>query len=209
MEQATLLDLDGTLVLNLEQWKQANKEAMGRFRHMQFYEGHWYYYRHVHHNLARFVQDCGGLERDIDQFQIDRNRRYDELLLTESKWSEGAEELLESLHRESAPHGIVSSCLRSNFDAMAKCLRRLRRAPVVLTREDYYPLKPHPNGLLQCAKLLRVETPQCSYVGDGLEDMRAAKYANMRGVLLETDHTTAAARKIAHRVISSLSELRS
>jgi HAD superfamily hydrolase (TIGR01509 family) len=92
-------------------------------------------------------------------------------------------ELLGELGRRGIAWGVVTNkAMRFTELIVAK----LKLAPACVVGGDSTPhLKPHPASLLLAARKLRLEPPQCCYLGDDLRDIQAARAAGMRPVAVE------------------------
>lgn len=96
-------------------------------------------------------------------------------------WIDGAQHVLETLHRNGVPTGILT---RNSRAAVART-NAVLGLPVdlILTREDCAP-KPHPEGLLLIADHLGLRPATTVYVGDFVFDLQAARNAGMASGLL-------------------------
>jgi HAD superfamily hydrolase (TIGR01509 family) len=90
----------------------------------------------------------------------------------------GIEELLLSLRQSGLELGILTS----SFKAALLPLQKNGMIPhfsAVITREDGFTIKPAPDGILACLKLMNVDPARALAVGDSPMDIRAGKKAGI------------------------------
>jgi len=112
-------------------------------------------------------------------------RIYDERKLTRSRLFAGVEEVLTHLTRMGMPWGIVTNKHARFAEPMVDALlTAIKLRPSVLLCGDSTPEpKPHPLPLTTAAERLRCASESCWYVGDGENDLLAAKAAGMTSIL--------------------------
>jgi pyrophosphatase PpaX len=94
----------------------------------------------------------------------------------------GVEEVLETLHREGYPMGIVSSRLSASCREWMELLGIINYFEVILGREMFDKAKPEPDGIIDACRLLGTEPENSIYIGDNASDVIAAKRAGAAGV---------------------------
>ncbi|KAF0808457.1 phosphatase [Alcanivorax xiamenensis] len=161
--EAVLFDLDGTLV-------DTRLDFAALRRELGFPEG------------VGVLEHLATLE-DPEQAAwastvIDRHEMKGAAAAT---WIDGAQSLLDTLHRRGVPTAILT---RNSRAAVART-NELLGLPVdlILTREDCAP-KPDPEGLLLLAERLGLRPATTVYVGDFVFDLQAARDAGMASGLL-------------------------
>jgi len=106
--------------------------------------------------------------------------RYDRHLCRDTKLFPGMAELLAELGRRGFAWGVVTN-KSSRFTH--RIVEALGLRPDVVVCGDSTPhLKPHPASLLLAAERLELAPAACSYVGDDLRDIQAARAAGMHPV---------------------------
>lgn len=185
--QAILFDLDGTLVETDNRWAKiiADKlqplrrvlprldvEALGREVVMGI---------EMPANYAISTLEHLGLSRYL-QGVADRVRRSKGLATRgDSTAVEGSDELLRALHGR-FKMAVVTT--RARPEALAFLQKRGwdRFFPVLVTRQDVFRMKPHPEPVRRAAALLGVPVDCCVMIGDTTMDIRAARRAGVFAV---------------------------
>jgi len=95
----------------------------------------------------------------------------------------GVRELLRTLEQRAIAWGIVTNKAMRFTERLVPLLAV---QPACVVGGDSTPhLKPHPAPLLLASKTLGIEPGNCSYVGDDLRDIQAARAAGMRAIAVE------------------------
>jgi phosphoglycolate phosphatase len=114
--------------------------------------------------------------------------RYGENLCVKTRLFSGMLELLEELKSRRFAWGIVTNKASRFVD---RIVAALSLQPDCVVCGDSTPhLKPHPASLLLAAKQLGLAPESCSYVGDDLRDIQAARAAGMRSVAVTWGYTS-------------------
>ena len=135
-----------------------------------------------------------------EKFRIDWRETLEEMGLKEhedylvSVWKKNLEEMKDNLTlydeakdtilslSEKYVVGVVSSAPR---EALMKEIKRLtvkNHVKIIISKDDVDETKPSPEPLLYAAKQLNIEPDECVYVGDMMEDIKAARSAGMRSI---------------------------
>ncbi len=208
MNNAVLFDWDNLLVPTHESWLRANQETFAK--HDRQLDEKTFLQLGGGSNLAELLR---ALHLDValtDIIQHERNSVYD-VLLEESEWETGAEELLDVLKVRQVLVGVVTSARRQNMNVMIRRLDASRFFPanIVICREDIGDrIKPDPHGLQLGVRRLGVPAENSFYLGDLKTDMEASKNAGMKGILVKNKLTQPDAHTLAVAVYSSLTECR-
>ena len=108
---------------------------------------------------------------------------YAEAICVHTRLFSGMPELLAELGRRSIAWGIVTN---KAMRLTERILPALGLTPACVVGGDSTPhLKPHPAPLLLAAEQLRMRPVDCTYVGDDLRDIQAARAAGMRCVAVD------------------------
>jgi phosphoglycolate phosphatase len=105
-----------------------------------------------------------------------------------TRWSPGAQETLE-IFAEEMPEialGLCTNKPRSITDAVLAALGIRTRFRAIVAGGDLPEKKPAPGPLLHLAKALRASTESLVMVGDGPQDVEAARNAGVRSVAVES-----------------------
>jgi beta-phosphoglucomutase len=120
-----------------------------------------------------------------------KHRTYDwylKLLPKMGKAFPGGKELVELLNQRGIPRAVASSADRIKVEAN---LTNVLRVPLelfaaVVTGEDVFRRKPHPDIFLEAARRIDVPPEACCVIEDALNGVEAAKAAGMRCVAVTT-----------------------
>ena len=108
---------------------------------------------------------------------------YSEAICVHTRLMNGMREVLVELERRAIPWGIVTN---KAMRLTERIVPALGLAPACVVGGDSTPhLKPHPAPLLLAAERLGLPPGECTYVGDDLRDMQAARAAGMRCIAVD------------------------
>lgn len=108
---------------------------------------------------------------------------YAEAICVHTRLFNGMSDVLAELDRRSIVWGIVTN---KAMRLTERILPALGLAPGCVVGGDSTPhLKPHPAPLLLAAKRLSLPPERCTYVGDDLRDIQAARAAGMRCIAVD------------------------
>ena len=180
--EAVLLDLDGTLVETDNRWAAdlgerlaplrkvlpwVNTDALARSLVMSVEMPANYAVSIIEHlGLGKAIQGIGD--------HIRRSKG-----LATQKGSErvaGTDRLLRTLQGRYAL-AVVTTRARPEAHAFIEELGLSAYFPVVITRQDVFYMKPHPDPVLRAAEGLGIPPERCAMVGDTTMDVRAARRA--------------------------------
>lgn len=136
-----------------------------------------------------------GIGPDHDDFAGLREEffvAYQDRLTRQTQVFEGVAELLEGLGRQGIPWGIVTNKARRFAEPLVGALPVLAGLGALVCGDTTPFSKPHPQPLLEAARVLGVPADRCWYVGDDLRDMQAARAAGMCGIAAAYGYVTAA-----------------
>lgn len=122
---------------------------------------------------------------------------------------EGAKELLERLNEKGILWGVITNKTRDLTEAVFPLVPSFETASILICREDLAYHKPHPIGFFHAFKTLNIQAKDALYVGDGLVDMLAAKYALCQSVIAKYGYVSKDVALWPHDAsIDSLEQLR-
>ena len=124
-----------------------------------------------------------------------KHRTYDwylKLLPEMGKAFPGARDLVEYLHRLRIACAVASSADRVKVEAnLTQVLQvPLDRFAAIVTGEDVFRRKPHPDIFLEAARRLDVPPAACCVIEDAVHGVEAAKAAGMRCIAVTTSFAT-------------------
>jgi phosphoglycolate phosphatase-like HAD superfamily hydrolase len=185
--QAVLIDLDGTLVETDNRWAatmaqrllplkrllpRLDTEALGRSLVMSI---------EMPANYAISLIERLGLS-DAIRGLSDRVRRSKGLATRqESEMVPGTERLLQGLQGR-YKLAVVTTRARPEALAFVEQMGLAHYFPVVVTRQDVFYMKPHPEPVRRAAALLGVPAQRCAMIGDTTMDVLAARRAGALAV---------------------------
>jgi HAD superfamily hydrolase (TIGR01509 family) len=148
-----------------------------------------------------------GLSADeIKPLRAERDRRYAELLGSQSWAVDGAEEVLRSLHGQFRM-GVVTSAWRVHFEAVHARTGLRQYLDFVLTREDYKQTKPHPEPYLTALARHDLRPEDCIVVEDSERGLAAATAAGLPCLIVLSDWSRDSDFRRAAEVLSSIRDV--
>jgi pyrophosphatase PpaX len=200
--KAVLFDIDGTLLdsfeSNLEYFQRVFSNAGYAQPTREAYRPHMHLSTPDYIRLHTSTTDEAELERIM---HIAKTIQYEEehpaLLARDAVWA------IENLKREYALGLVTNRSTLFMFEGPLDSLRTY--FDVMVGFEDVARPKPDPEPLLKAASLLGLPPHECTYVGDTLADVTAAKAAGMKIILYGDASIPGADRYLA--LFSELPEL--
>ena len=120
----------------------------------------------------------GIADDEIARLRAERDRRYAELLGSQSWAIDGAEEVLRTLHGQ-VRMGVVTSARKIHFETAHASTGLRQYLDFVLTREDYDQTKPHPEPYLTALARHDLRPEECIVVEDSERGLAAATAAGL------------------------------
>ena len=120
----------------------------------------------------------GITDDEIARLRAERDRRYAELLGSQSWAIDGAEEVLRALHGQ-VRMGVVTSARKVHFETAHASTGLRQYLDFVLTREDYQHTKPHPEPYLTAMARHDLRPKDCIVVEDSERGLAAATAAGL------------------------------
>jgi len=212
--QAILFDLDGTLIMASNRWPlrlaarlaplrrtfpALDTEGMGRA-----------IFGAIESPANYALSLLEHLHVDTSFWGLaDRLRRSKGLAARgEEAWLDGARDLVRALAAR-YPLAVVTTRARKEAMAFIQEAGLADAFVAVITRQDVWRMKPHPEPVRKAALLLGVPVGHCLMVGDTVMDIAAARRAGAWavGVLSGLGEQRELARAGAHLILSSVEKL--
>ncbi|MGQ9719607.1 MAG: HAD family hydrolase [Nitrososphaerales archaeon] len=112
----------------------------------------------------------------IDKFEVEA--------INDSKLVQGTKPILDFLSKKGIRKGLVSNSGRSALQ-LALTRHRLGKAfDTIVTRDEVNRLKPYGEGIELALKILKISNENAIYLGDGINDVLAAKDAKVRSIAI-------------------------
>ena len=148
----------------------------------------------------------GIADDEIARLRAERDRRYAELLGSQSWAIDGAEEVLRTLHGK-VRMGVVTSARRKHFE-IAHAETGLRQyLDFALTREDYEQTKPHPEPYLTALARHHLRPEDCVVVEDSERGLAAATAAGLPCLIVLSDWSRGGDFSGAAQVLESIRDV--
>jgi len=134
----------------------------------------------------------------------ERQQRYCRLVEQRSPIAPGTVELVQLLHDQHVPIGIVTGAPRTEVDFVLACSAITDLFTVTITDEDVANGKPDPEGYLAGAHKLAVDPAHLLAFEDSVPGVRAARAAGMRCLAVEGTRPRAVLESEADAVVARL-----
>lgn len=184
--EAVLFDFEGTLVDLQWDLHGAVKEALEMLNTLRFpvqrFQG--MKYSTLMLEAIRMAQEIGQSVETVREKIGAVYDRFDEDAFTRWSLRSGSEEFLSALKTKGIKAGLVSNVGRK---ALEKAVLKLGLHPffdVVVSRNDVQFMKPSGDGLRLALNRLQVIRDKALYVGDSLDDIRAAKTTGVSVIII-------------------------
>ena len=148
----------------------------------------------------------GITDDEIARLRAERDRRYAELLGSQSWAIDGAEEVLRSLHGQ-VRMGVVTSARRVHFETAHASTGLRQYLDFVLTREDYQQTKPHPEPYLTAMARHDLRPEDCIVVEDSERGLAAATAAGLPCLIVLSDWSRDADFSGAAKVLENIRDV--
>ncbi|MBU2046499.1 MAG: HAD family phosphatase [Bacteroidetes bacterium] len=128
-------------------------------------------------------------QEQMDEFSMEKERRYQAAFKPHLKLIDGLDEFLEKAHQAGIKLAIGSAAIPFNIDFILDNLNLRKYFPVVVSAEDVTLSKPDPETFSKGADILGVDYDKCLVFEDAPKGVEAAKNAGMQAIALTTLHT--------------------
>jgi HAD superfamily hydrolase (TIGR01509 family) len=204
--QTILWDNDGVLVDTEGLYFRATQEVLGtvgvpltadQFKEISLRRGE---------STFVLATDHGISADEIARLRAERDRRYTELLGSQSWAIDGAQEVLRSLHGQ-VRMGVVTSARKVHFETAHARTGLRQYLDFVLTREDYEHTKPHPEPYLTALARHDLRQEDCIVVEDSARGLAAATAAGLPCLIVLSDWSRDADFTGAAKVLTSIRDV--
>lgn len=185
--KAVIFDKDGVLMHTEKIYFQAYHDTILFFGGSGTYswEDHKKFMGALSSERFLFIRKKFHLPVSFDEFMSEYRKRYYELFDTQGiKVIEGISDFIELLKANGIKLAVFTGSSRKNTEFTLKKVNLSAEFDAIVTADDVSQGKPHPEGFLLAAKLLKVEPADCVVIGDSGNDVIAAKDAGMRVIAL-------------------------
>ncbi len=182
--EAVLFDFEGTLVDFQWRLKQAVNKVLKTLEDAGFATdsyGSTPNYAEIYNQSAQLAATEGISSDGLKMMEIIDSiyDSYDADALSRWQLYPGTVEALQQLESDGYRSGLVSNVGSRSLNKALNSLGLMERFQVVISRNDVAQLKPHPEGLLKAANALQIKSDNTIFVGDSINDLRAARAAGM------------------------------
>ena len=138
--------------------------------------------------LIRIFGENHFSQQRIKELSVEKERRYQQAYLPQLKLINGLQQFLDQSNLAGIKMAIGSAAIPFNIDFVLTNLQLYKYFPVVVSADDVFISKPHPETFLKCAELLGVETKDCIVFEDAPKGVESAYNAGMPCFVLTTTH---------------------
>jgi N-acetyl-D-muramate 6-phosphate phosphatase len=101
-------------------------------------------------------------------------------LYNQTRFYDGIESVLDTLHQHSIPFGVVTNKISRFTNPIINALSIHQRTNCIISGDTTPEKKPHPKPLLEACERLDMSPDECVYIGDASRDIEAGHRAGMR-----------------------------
>lgn len=127
-------------------------------------------------------------QEQMDEYSMEKERRYQAAFKPHLKLIDGLGEFLEKAHQAGIKMAIGSAAIPFNIDFILDNLNLRKYFPVVVSADDVTLSKPDPETFTKGADILGVDYAKCLVFEDAPKGVEAAKNAGMQAIVLTTLH---------------------
>lgn len=127
-------------------------------------------------------------QQQMDDFSMEKERRYQSAFRPHIKLIDGLGEFLEQAYQSGIKMAIGSAAIPFNIDFILDSLNLRKYFPVVVSANDVVLSKPDPETFTKAADLLGVAYNKCLVFEDAPKGVEAAKNAGMQALAITTLH---------------------
>ncbi|HTN19895.1 MAG TPA: HAD family phosphatase [Pelobium sp.] len=139
--------------------------------------------------LERVFGEGHFTQQQMDDFSMEKERRYQSAFKPHLKLIDGLEEFLEKAYQSGIKMAIGSAAIPFNINFILDNLNLRKYFPVIVSADDVTKSKPDPETFTKGADILEVEYQKCLVFEDAPKGVEAAKNAGMQALALTTLHT--------------------
>lgn len=137
---------------------------------------------HGARGLLRVAFERTPEHADFEALRVEFLSCYEAALAVYSRLFDGMAEVLDALEGRGFAWGIVTNKAMRFTEPLTESLGLATRAGAIVGGDTTPFSKPHPEPLLQAARLLALPPSACIYVGDDPRDMAAGRAAGMHTI---------------------------
>ena len=188
---AYLFDLNGTIIDDMQFHARAWHEILTQElkSKITFDETILQMYGKNQELLERVFGKGHFTQQQMDDFSMEKERRYQSAFKPHIKLIAGLDVFLEKAHKAGIKMAIGSAAIPFNIDFILDNLNLRKYFPVVVSADDVVLSKPDPETFTKAADLLGVEYSKCLVFEDAPKGVEAAKNAGMQALAITTLHT--------------------
>lgn len=180
-----LFDLDGTLLDTfpaiLNALKQAHLKYIGGTFSVPLEELR----ETVSLGLLALVEKTLGANHPLlEEACIETEYIYESIMLNQTNYFEGIQDVLSYLISINMRFGIVTSKPKKSVSVLCDKNELLRQTSVIICPEDVKNIKPNPEPLITACKRMGIEIDSAIYIGDSNLDIEAANKCKMPSILV-------------------------
>ena len=138
--------------------------------------------------LIRIFGENHFSQQRIKELSVEKERRYQQAYLPQLKLINGLQQFLDQSNLAGIKMAIGSAAIPFNIDFVLTNLQLYKYFPVVVSADDVFISKPHPETFLKCAELLGVKAKDCIVFEDAPKGVESAYNAGMPCFVLTTTH---------------------
>jgi len=211
--RAVMFDMDGTLIDSIDAYHEIIKDIMRSLKmELTLSREAVFEYLSQGKNLSdiMFSPDLEDRDKAVEQFRILAIRAFRDIFSRGAvDLIDGTNELLEKLKRRGFAMAVVTS---SPSEVILPYLKRKNLKPYlscVVGRTEVSRLKPFPDPLLKCMKILNAKPGESLYVGDSVIDIQAGKAAGTwtGGVLTGTSDASRLKAEAPDLILDTVGDL--
>lgn len=128
-------------------------------------------------------------QQQMDDFSMEKERRYQAAFKPHIKLIDGLGDFLEKAYQAGIKMAIGSAAIPFNIDFILDNLNLRKYFPVVVSADDVVLSKPDPETFTKGADILGIAYDKCLVFEDAPKGVEAAKNAGMQALALTTLHT--------------------
>ena len=188
--KAYLFDLNGTMIDDMQYhtiaWHKILTEDLGA--QITVEETNAQMYGKNSELLDRvFGKGHFTVERALE-ISLEKERRYQAAYKPHLKLINGLDKFLDQAKQQGILMAIGSAAITFNIDFVLDNLNVRSYFDAIVSADDVFESKPHPETFLKGAQLLKVQPSECVVFEDAPKGVEAAENAGMRCVVLTTMH---------------------
>ena len=188
--KAIIFDIDGVLIDSYHSHLQSWQQVAHRYdRQMSEDDFASTFGRTTREIIQTLWKELGLSEKEIEQFDLEKEAAFREIVVADYPWMDGAKFLISSLFDAGYRLAVGSSGPKENVDLMLDQLDERTWITAAVSGSDVTQGKPHPEVFQRAAEKLGVPTTACAVVEDAAAGIAAANAAGMVSIgLLSTGH---------------------